>query len=111
MGFTAIIAAAGIGLTAYGVSKQMDAAESAASAQKSAIAAQQKAENARQQQMNLDASRRRRESIRQSIQARAFALANATAQGAENSSGLEGGYGQIAGRLGTNVLGINQNQE
>lgn len=111
MGFPEIIAAAGVGLAAAGTAKSVSAAKGVAASQRDAIAAQKRAENDRQQQMNLDASRRRREQIRQSIQARSIAEANAVSQGAESSSGLQGGIGQISGRLGTNLVGVNQNQE
>lgn len=110
MGIPTVIAAAGFGLQAYGMAKQVSSAKAQANASRDAIAAQQKAESARQQQLNLDANRRRREAIRQGVIARSVALANATSQGAQDSSGLAGGYGQISGRTGTNILGVNQNQ-
>lgn len=111
MGLPEIIGAAGIGLTAAGAANQYKASKQMAAAQQGAIQAQQRAEAARQTQMNLEASRKRREAVRQAIQARSLAEANANAQGALFSSGLQGGYGQIAGRLGTNVLNTSQNQE
>jgi hypothetical protein len=35
-------------------------------------------------------------------------LVNATAQGAAEGSGLQGGYGQVAGRAGVSTLATNQ---
>lgn len=111
MGFETVLGAVGIGLSIAGTAKSVAAAKGAANAQGQAIAAQQKAESARQQQMTLDANNKRRQVIRQAIQARAIAQANATAQGADNSTGLQGGYGQISGREGTSIVGIGQGEE
>lgn len=58
-----------------------------------------KAEKARQRQMQLEAMRKRREIVREGVRARSEALSNATAQGAAEGSGLQGGYGQIAGTV------------
>lgn len=70
-----------------------------------------KAEKAREQQMNLDAMRKKRAALRESLLARQTALANATNQGAASGSGLQGGFGQIQGVAGQNILGINQDQQ
>jgi hypothetical protein len=76
-------------------------------------AALQKAERLRERQMNLQAQRERRETIRQAMLARSTALATTTAQGASapGSSALGGAYGQITGEAGRQTLSINQNQE
>lgn len=81
--------------------------------QKQMIAAQQKAERLRERQMNLQAMRERRDVIRNSILARATALATTTNQGAAapGSSALGGAYGQIGGDRGRQTVAINQNQE
>lgn len=81
--------------------------------QQQMIKAQQKAERLRERQMNLQAMRERREVVRNSILARATALATTTAQGAAapGSSALGGAYGQIGGDRGRQTLAINQNQE
>lgn len=110
MGFSAVLGAVGVGLQAFGMAKSVHAAKEASQASQAEIAANMQAEEARKQQMNLDAARRRREDIRQSIQAGSQALSNATAQGAELGSGLAGGYGQISGRTGTSITGINEAQ-
>lgn len=70
-----------------------------------------KAEKAREQQMNLDAMRKKRAALRESLLARQVALNNATNQGAQAGSGLPGGYGQIQGIAGQNIVGINQDQQ
>lgn len=63
----------------------------------------------RRQAMELDASRKQKEVIRNQQRARSLALTTATAQGASRGSGLQGGYGQISGQSGVNALGIQQN--
>jgi hypothetical protein len=73
--------------------------------------ASEKAEDNRKAQMTLDASRQRREAIRQGIVARSQALFNANNQGAEAGSGLPGGYGQIQGETGRQTTAINQNEQ
>ena len=68
-------------------------------------------ENAiRQVQMNLEATRRTRDVIRNAQTATANSEAAAYSQGAGNSSSLEGVRGSIAGTAGTNIQGIEQNR-
>lgn len=74
-------------------------------------AAMAKAEKARENQMNLDAMRKKRAALRESLVARQMALNNATNQGAAAGSGLPGGYGQIQGIAGQNIQGVNQDQQ
>jgi hypothetical protein len=82
-------------------------------AQKDQTKALQKAEKLRERQMNLQAMRERRETVRTAMQARSMALATTTAQGAasQGTSALGGAYGQIQGEAGRQILAINQNQE
>ena len=70
-----------------------------------------RAEQIREQQMNLQAAREKRASIRESVIARAQAQSNATAQGADQGSGLAGGLGQIGNQNAQNIQGISQGQE
>jgi len=81
--------------------------------QQQQTAALQKAERLRERQMNLQAQRERRDTIRQAMAARATALATATSQGASaaGSSALGGAYGQIQGEANRQTLAINQNQQ
>jgi hypothetical protein len=79
--------------------------------QQKAQKGQEKAEKTREQAMNLDANRQRRRMIRESMAARSLALSNATSQGAQAGSGLQGGYGQISGQTNTNIQGVNQQQQ
>lgn len=61
--------------------------------------------------MNLDALRRKRQVIREAQLARSQALANATAQGAQEGSGLQGGLAQVESQKNDSILGIDQNLE
>lgn len=65
----------------------------------------------RQQQMNLEATRRTRDVIRNSQMATASSEAAAYSQGAGNSSSMEGVRGSIAGTANTNIQGIEWNRE
>jgi len=65
----------------------------------------------RQRQMNLDATRRKRDIIRQAQVATANAEAMASSSGALTSSGIEGARAGISGQEGVNYLGVSQNQE
>lgn len=88
------------------------AADAQVAAQNRLIFGYQKEENdQRKNAMELDATRRKREFIRQSIAARSLALSTTTNQGAFNSSALPGAYAGISGRTNVNELGVNQNAE
>lgn len=78
--------------------------------QKKQHAALEKAERARERQMRLDATRQRRQIIREAIMARSTALSNATAQGAEGGSGVQGGMAQIAGEAARGLTYTNQSE-
>lgn len=70
-----------------------------------------KAEDIHKRQMDLQAERDRRGSLRQALIARATATSNATAQGADQGSGLAGGLGSISNQNAQNQQGINQGQQ
>lgn len=81
--------------------------------QKNIIKDQSDADAIRQQAAELDATRRRREVIRQSIVARAQGLTVATAQGAnaQGSSATKQAYASISGQADVNLSGVNQASE
>lgn len=81
--------------------------------QKNVIKDQSDADAIRQQAAELDATRRRREIIRQSIVARAQGLSVATGQGAnsQGSSATQQAYASISGQADVNLSGINQASE
>ena len=133
---SSIIAAVGVGVAAAGAVTQYSAAKKNASIQeeqqrlnaeqvekqnaanalvradqKIILDAQQNIQGINFQQMNLDATRRQREILRQSAAARSAALTSMTATGASNpgSSASGGVAGAVAGREGVNLLGVTQN--
>lgn len=135
---TAAIAAIGVGVAAAGAVTQYQAAKKNASIQEQqaelnrqqaeaqnaankkvradqaiVLGAQRKIEGINFQQMNLDATRRQREILRQSAAARSAALTSMTASGASapGSSATGGVAGAVAGREGVNLLGVTQNQD
>lgn len=99
-----IIGAVGLGIGAAGTVVQYNA-------QRTAAAAQQRQERIRERQMELQATRQRRDAIRQSMRARSIALTTASDQGAGSGSGIAGGLGQIAAQGNSNLQGINQGVE
>lgn len=70
----------------------------------------QRAEALRARQMNLEAMRERRATVRQSIIARAQALNAGTAQGAQDSSSLAGGLANVSSQAGTNFQSIGMSE-
>lgn len=88
---SSILLGVGTAVSVYG-------AVSSASAQKrmaeEQAAANKQGENVRRQQMELDAGRRRRQAVRESLLARAQAQTVGTAQGASDSSGVAGAMAQ-----------------
>lgn len=70
----------------------------------------ERAEALRKAQMDLEATRSRRQIIRQAALARSTALSNTTSQGAAQGSGLQGGLGQIQNEAGGAAVASNQNQ-
>lgn len=79
--------------------------------QRSVIAQQSQADALRLQASELDATRRRRDAIRQGVVAGATSLARATNQGASSpgSTVIAQSQADIAGQASTNIQGINQN--
>lgn len=73
--------------------------------------AEKKMEKLRERQMELEAARKKRENIRTSLIQKADVTANATAQGAGDSSALEGGIAGIEGQKNRNNLAVNQDTE
>ena len=101
--FGAAAAAVGVGTSIFGAILGNDANQEA-------LAAQQKAEQIRQAQAAADAERRRRQAIRTGIIQRSQALANATAQGANESTANSGAQGQVNQETGWTIGGINTAQ-
>lgn len=106
-----IIGAAALGLSAAGTYMSVSGASAAASANQQIAAAQMQQSAVQQKAATLDAKRRTLEDIRNAQKARSVALSNATTQNAQMGSGVEGGFGQVSGQLGTNLVGVQQNLE
>jgi hypothetical protein len=107
-----ILEGIGIALGVIGAATSFFGSQDANEASQAAIAAQQRQEAIRKQAMDVDADRRRRQAIREMLIARSTAVARGAAQGAgqSGSSALPGAFGQIAGRAGFTLEGINTNQ-
>lgn len=73
------------------------------------VGEQREIEATKRQAMEVDARRQQLEIIRNQQRGRALGLTTATSQGAQRGSGLQGGYGQISGQTGVNLLGVQQN--
>lgn len=100
---------AGLGLSIFGGVEQTQAAQQKAAAEKNITNYEMQQDSVRRKAMELSANRQQMEVLRNAQRARALALNNATSQGAQFGSGLQGGYGQIAGAANWNNLGITQN--
>lgn len=99
----------GMGLQMYGASQSYDAAQKQNQSQQDMIKTEMQQDQLRRTAMEVQSKRQQMEVLRNTQRARSLALNSATSQGAQQGSGLQGGYGQIAGQSGTNMLGINQN--
>jgi len=73
-------------------------------------AASKKAENSREQQMQLDSSNRRRQSVREAIVARSMGLAAGTNAGAGQGSGVAAALGQATAQGAENQQVVNSSQ-
>ena len=107
MSFAAVALIGSLALTAVGTGLQVSAASKAADAQEAQVKAQERAEAARKQALEVETNRKRREFIRNSIVARSQALSQGVSRGVQDSSVLEGAFGQIAGQTAFNVAGAN----
>lgn len=99
----------GLAFQVFGGAKSMGANAQYNKANQDSIRLQQQVEAQRKQAMELDAHRKELEIVRTQQRARSIALTNSTSQGAAQGSGLQGGYGQIAGQSGFNLEGVQQN--
>lgn len=111
MGIEVALFAASLAVGAAGVGTSVMGAMNAAEANKNIAGLEMKAEEQRKIAMELDARRKTLEQVRVMQRAHSMATSNANNQGALLGSGVQGGYGQISGQGGTNLLGIAQNRE
>lgn len=99
----------GIGMSILGGSQATEAAKHKAEAQRQIAGFEMQQDEVRRKAMELSAHRQQIEVLRNAQRARSLALNNATSQGAQLGSGLQGGFGQIAGAANWNNTGIQQN--
>jgi hypothetical protein len=88
---------------------KQEASKAAARASQEYSAASQRAESLRRTQMELDAARKRRDIIRQTIVARSTATSNANYSGSLYGSGLQGGLSQISQEGNSQLVSLGQN--
>ena len=107
---------AGLGLEGLGLATSLvggyfgsQAQQGIATSSGNIAALQEQANQVKWTQARLGARRQQMEVLRNEQRARSLALSNSVNQGAQFGSGLQGGYGQIEGESGNNLLGINQN--
>jgi hypothetical protein len=105
-----VIAAAGVATAGVGAAVAYDGSQDAAEASSNIYGEEMEMDEMRKKQMKLEAQRSRLETIRRAQITRSMSLTTATNQGAQQSSGLAGAYGQTSGQMFTNLLGINQNE-
>lgn len=103
--------AGGLALGAVGAYGQYQAAQGISQSSQNIAALQQQSNAVNWQQAQLKGRRSSMEVLRNEQRARSLALSNSVNQGAQFGSGLSGGYGQIAGQAGTNLVGIRQGLE
>lgn len=101
----------GLVLAAAGTAVQVAGSIKSREAQKELIREQRQAEANRKAAMEIDANRRRRELIRQSIIARSRALAVTSQQGAAEGSGLGGAFAQIQGQTAFGLGGLSAQEQ
>ena len=104
MGLATAITAIGVGLSAVGTFKGIQAQQKANNLQKQAMDVQQR-------QSDLEAMRARRQVYRDMVKAQAMSEVNAAAQGGLASSALQGGLAQASSSGMQSQVAINQNQQ
>lgn len=97
---------AGLGLSLFGGLEKAKASKEIAAAQQQIAGLEGQQDDVRRASMRLSARRQQIEVLRNQQRARSLALNAATSQGASMGSGLQGGYGQIAGATQWNLEGI-----
>lgn len=105
-GITSVI---GLGAKLFGGIGQVDTSQQQAQLNQQISGNEIQINDQRRKAMEIDARRRSLEMIRQQQLANSMGLNNATNQGAQFGSGLQGGYAQNSGQTNSNLLGLQQN--
>lgn len=106
---SAAISVVGLGMSLFGGMSAASDARQAAQIQSNIAGDEGQLEDQRHAAMELSASRNKLETLRNNQRARSTAINNATNQGAQFGSGLQGGLAQIQDTSLFNLAGINQN--
>ncbi len=101
----------GLGLlgSAVGAFTSYEASKKINQSQQAQFGLQQQVEGQRRQAMMLKDRRDQLENLRNVQRARATALTNATSEGAQSGSGLQGGFAQVMGQGSWNSVGMSLN--
>lgn len=105
------VSAVGLGMSIFGGMEQSHIAKEQAGVSGDIAAQEQGINEQKQQAMELHGRRQQLEIIRNNQRARAMAENNATNQGAQFGSGLQGGLAQVADQSLFNLVGVNSGLE
>lgn len=105
-GITSLV---GLGTSLFGGASASHDAKQAASIQSNIAGLEGGLEDQRHTAMELAAKRQSTEILRSNQRARSLALSNATSQGAQFGSGLQGGLAQVDDQGAFNLAGVSQN--
>lgn len=106
-----VVSLVGLGTSLFGGASAASDAKQAASIQSNIAGLEGGLESQRHTAMELSANRQSLETIRTNQRARSTAMNNATNQGAQFGSGIQGGLAQIQDQSLFNLAGVNQNLE
>jgi hypothetical protein len=98
----------GLGLGIFGAVGSYNTAQEEVGTQSQIVSLQEQQDMLRERSMFVASRRQSMEVLRKTQQARAQALQAGVSNNAQFSSGLQGGYGQVAGQGQANLLGVNQ---
>lgn len=101
----------GLGMSIFGGIGQSEAAEENARLSRDVAKQEQGINDQKQQAMELSARRQQMEITRTAQRARAQAVQNATTQGAQFGTGLQGGLAEITDQSLFNLVGVNSGLE
>jgi len=110
-GLTLATQVVGLGLSIFGGASSASDAKHAAQIQSNIAGLEGGLEDQRHTAMELAARRNSLEVLRANQRARSTAINNATNQGAQFGSGLQGGLAQVTDQGTFNLAGVNQNLE
>jgi hypothetical protein len=96
----------GTGLSLFSGLEASNAANAASQQSMNQTMLSMQVQTQQEQMMELNARRQQMQTVRQQQMARSLATTNATSQGAQFGSGLQGGLASITGQAATNQAGV-----